>query len=121
MQKNVFGEKLIACSTNPLTGFYRDGNCNTGADDQGLHTVCVVVTDDFLAFSKAEGNDLTTPIPAYNFPGLKAGDRWCICVKRWLDAYIAARAPKVVLEATHEKALDFVPLEELVRYAWKNF
>lgn len=120
MQKNVFGEALIVCGSDPVTGFYRNGEFNTGSEDHGFHTVCAVVTDEFLAFSKAEGNDLSTPIPAYNFRGLKAGDRWCLCVKRWLEAYIAGKAPKVVLEATHEKALDFVPLEELVKFAWKN-
>lgn len=120
MQKNVFGERLIACGNDPVTGFYRDGNCMTGLEDRGLHTVCAVVTDEFLAFSKREGNDLITPMPVYNFPGLKAGDRWCLCVKRWLEAYIAGQAPKIVLEASHEKALDFVPLEELVKFAWKN-
>lgn len=120
MQRNVFGEKLIACGIDPVTGFYRDGNCQTGEQDRGFHTVCAVMTDEFLAFSKEEGNDLITPIPAYNFQGLKAGDRWCLCVKRWLDAYIAGQAPKVVLEATNEKSLDFVPLQELVKYAWKT-
>jgi len=120
MQKNVFGEDLIRCSNQPLTGFYRDGNCHTGQHDAGLHTVCAVVTDAFLEFSKQEGNDLITAVPGYNFPGLKAGDRWCLCVKRWLEAYIAGEAPQVILEATHEKALEFVPLNELVKFAWKK-
>jgi len=120
MQRNVFGEKLIVCSSEPVTGFYRDGNCQTDEEDRGLHTVCAVMTDEFLTFSKQEGNDLSTPIPAYNFPGLKAGDCWCLCVRRWLEAYIIGKALKVVLEATHEKTLDLVPLEELVKFAWKN-
>ncbi|MCE1202802.1 MAG: DUF2237 domain-containing protein [Bacteroidia bacterium] len=120
MANNVFGEPLADCSQKPLTGFYRDGCCNTGEEDRGLHTVCAVMTDEFLEFSRAAGNDLITPQPIFRFPGLKAGDRWCLCALRWVEAWRAGKAPLVVLEATHEKTLDFVPLEELVKYAWKS-
>ncbi|MEM9743088.1 MAG: DUF2237 domain-containing protein [Pseudomonadota bacterium] len=114
---NVLGETLIECSRNPLTGAYRDGCCNTSAADVGCHTVCAIVTDAFLAFSKAQGNDLTTPMPAYEFPGLKAGDQWCLCAGRWLEAYEAGVAPAVVLAATHKKTLDTVPLAALEAHA----
>ena len=114
---NVLGGKLETCSTDPLTGFYRDGCCNTGAQDVGLHLVCIEATDEFLAFSKSRGNDLSTPIPEYHFPGLHEGDRWCLCVQRWQEAYAAGRAPRVVLEATHISALEFVDLELLQEYA----
>ena len=114
---NVLGGKLETCSTDPLTGFYRDGCCNTGAQDVGLHLVCIEATDEFLAFSKSHGNDLSTPIPEYHFPGLNEGDRWCLCVQRWQEAYAAGRAPRVVLEATHISALEFVDLELLQEYA----
>lgn len=117
---NVFGEKLIPCSMNPLTGFYRTGSCETGQEDQGVHAVCVVATDEFLSFSKSAGNDLTTAVPAFGFDGLQPGDRWCLCAMRWVEAYRAGKAPKVVLEATSEKMLDYVPLEILVRFAYKN-
>jgi len=120
MAQNVFGEKLKTCSNDPLTGFYRDGCCNTGEEDHGRHTVCVVVTKEFLQFSKKQGNDLTTPIPMYNFSGLKPGDRWCLCAARWKEAWAAGKAPLVLLEATHEATLDYVPLEELVKYAWRK-
>lgn len=120
MANNVFGEPLAECSQKPLTGFYRDGFCNTGEEDRGLHTVCAVMTDEFLEFSRAAGNDLITPHPIFRFPGLKAGDRWCLCALRWVEAWRAGKAPLVVLEATHEKTLDFVPLEELVKFAWKS-
>jgi uncharacterized protein (DUF2237 family) len=120
MANNVFGQYLIACSNEPLTGFYRDGCCNSDDEDAGLHTVCAVMTDDFLAYSKSKGNDLSTPHPEYMFPGLKAGDRWCLCAERWVEAYGAGMAPLVVLEATHERTLDFVDLKELVKFAWKN-
>lgn len=119
-QKNVFGETLIPCSLKPLTGYFRDGCCHTDDENRGTHTVCAVMTDDFLAFSKKMGNDLSTPMALYQFPGLKAGDRWCIVASRWVEAYLAGKAPLVVLEATNEKILDLVPLSELVRYAWKN-
>ena len=114
---NVLGTPLETCSLNPRTGFYRDGCCNTGADDAGLHLVCIIATDAFLEFSAAVGNDLSTPIPAYGFPGLKAGDRWCLCVQRWQQALQAGTAPQVVLEATHISALEFVDLEDLQKYA----
>ena len=113
MASNVLGGPLAQCGSDPITGFYRDGCCNTGADDAGMHLVCAEMTDEFLAFSKAQGNDLSTPVPAWNFPGLKAGDRWCLCVTRWRDALRAGLAPPVVLEATHISALEFVELEEL--------
>jgi len=120
MQYNVLGEPLIACSTNPLTGYYRDGCCHTGEDDLGTHTVCAVVTKEFLEFSKKKGNDLITPRPEFRFPGLKPGDKWCLCASRWLEAYQAGVAPQVVLEATHEKTLDYIRLEELVKFAYKR-
>ena len=115
--KNVYGNPLIPCSTAPMTGFYRDGCCNTGADDRGIHTVCAVMTDEFLQYSKQMGNDLTTPLPHYNFPGLKPGDRWCLCVLRWKEALDADLAPPVVLEATHQTALQYVSLEDLEWHA----
>jgi uncharacterized protein (DUF2237 family) len=120
MALNVFGDELIDCSNEPLTGFYRDGCCNSGEDDFGVHTVCVILTDEFLSFSKSAGNDLSTPRPEYIFPGLKAGERWCLCAARWVEAYRAGKAPLVVLEATHERTLDFIDLHELVKYAWKE-
>jgi len=120
MQKNVFGEKLQLCGDQPLTGFYRDGHCKTGIDDRGSHTVCAMMTDDFLAFSKSMGNDLITPVPAFHFPGLKAGDRWCLCASRWLEAHREGVAPKLILEATHENLLRFISLNELVKFAWKK-
>lgn len=118
--KNVFGNKMIACSEDPVTGFYRDGCCNTGPQDFGVHTVCAVMTEEFLEFSKSKGNDLSTPQPQMNFPGLKPGDRWCLCAPRWLEAYRAGKAPKVKLEATHEKTLEIVDLETLVSFAVKE-
>lgn len=120
MSKNVFGEKLIECSSDPLTGFYRDGCCNTGVEDHGRHTVCVIVTDEFLEFSREHGNDLSTPMPVYNFPGLKEGDRWCLCASRWVEAWNKGMAPKVILEATHEKSLEIISLDELVKFAHKE-
>lgn len=117
MALNVFGEEMITCSTAPMTGFYRDGCCKTGEDDHGTHTVCSVMTVEFLAFTKSVGNDLSTPMPQYQFPGLKPGDRWCLCATRWVQAYEAGFAPKVVLEATHEKTLQYIALEELVKFA----
>ncbi|MES2538628.1 MAG: DUF2237 domain-containing protein [Pseudomonadota bacterium] len=110
---NVLGTPLMACSFDPVTGFFRDGCCNTREDDTGSHVICVKVTDEFLAFSKSRGNDLSTPIPQYRFPGLTAGDRWCLCALRWKEAFGAGVAPVVVLECTHQKALQFVTLEEL--------
>lgn len=117
MGKNVFGEPLISCSENPVTGFYRDGCCETGPEDSGVHTVCAVMTEEFLAFSKEQGNDLSTPRPEFGFAGLKPGDRWCLCAARWVEAYRAGRAPEVVLEATHEQTLEYVALKELVKFA----
>lgn len=118
MAKNVFGEPLITCSTNPMTGFFRDGCCHTDENDLGTHTVCAVMTDEFLQFSLSRGNDLITERPEFVFPGLKPGDKWCLCATRWLEAYEVGVAPKVVLEATNERTLDFVPLNVLVDYAW---
>jgi len=115
--RNVLGEKLQSCSERPLTGFYRDGCCNTGRNDLGVHTVCTVVTAEFLEFSRARGNDLSTPAPDFGFPGLKPGNRWCLCAARWQEALEAGMAPRVVLAATHEATLEFVALEDLKRYA----
>jgi uncharacterized protein (DUF2237 family) len=117
MAKNVLGEKLQTCCTSPLTGFYRNGCCDTGVDDLGKHIVCAQVTAEFLAFSKLRGNDLTTPAPMFNFPGLKAGDKWCLCVSRWKEALEAGVAPPLILAATHESTLDYVPLPILEEYA----
>lgn len=115
--KNVLGGPLELCCTNPMTGFYRDGKCNTGPEDLGVHTVCVEVTSSFLRFSKACGNDLSTPRPEFSFPGLEEGDRWCLCAARWKEALDAGMAPRVLLRATHESTLEYVSLEELVKYA----
>jgi hypothetical protein len=114
---NVLGGPLAACSTAPLTGFFRDGCCNTGPEDRGMHTVCVRVTAEFLALSKYLGNDLSTPRPEYRFAGLKPGDRWCLCAARFLQAHQEGAAPEVWLAATHRRTLDVVPLEVLQRYA----
>jgi uncharacterized protein (DUF2237 family) len=116
-ERNVLGGVLGVCSRQPLTGFTRTGCCTTGPEDLGSHTVCAVVTAEFLAFSKSRGNDLSTPRPEWAFPGLKPGDRWCLCAARWLEAYEAGAAPKVNLQATHERALDIVPLEALEEHA----
>ncbi len=115
--KNVLGGPLAVCGTDPMTGYFRDGCCNTDATDAGSHTVCVKVTSEFLEFSASRGNDLSTPNPMYGFPGLKPGDRWCLCAARWLEAFEAGVAPSVVLEATHEKALEIIDLEDLQQYA----
>ena len=115
--RNVFGDPLQLCSTSPLTGFTRDGACQTGAEDQGNHTVCAQVTEDYLAYSKQIGNDLSTPVPEYGFPGLQAGDRWCVCAARWLEAAEAGCAPPVVMEATHERALKVISLGDLQYHA----
>lgn len=117
LSRNVFGEPLLACSAAPLTGFYRNGCCDTGPEDRGSHTVCAVMTDAFLDFSKARGNDLSTPRPEFGFPGLKAGDRWCLCAPRWQEAFEAGRAPRVVLRATHQGVLDYCALADLKRHA----
>ena len=116
-QLNVFGETLGVCSHNPLTGFFRDGCCNTSAEDVGSHTVCAVMTDAFLQFSKHIGNDLSTAVPESGFPGLKAGDRWCLCAARWQQAFEAGVAPRVVLAATNRKALEIVELASLKAFA----
>jgi len=114
---NVLGGPLLPCSVAPLTGFFRDGCCNTGPEDLGLHVVCVEVTAEFLTFSRAAGNDLTTPIPEYGFPGLKPGDRWCLCAARWEEARRAGIAPPVLLEATHVAALEVCSLDDLKAHA----
>ena len=114
---NVLGGVLQTCCTSPLTGFYRNGRCDTGPEDTGVHTVCVKVTDDFLAFSLAHGNDLVTPRPQWGFPGLTAGDCWCLCAARWKEALDAGAAPKIRLAATHEGTLQHVTLDELIKYA----
>ena len=115
--RNVLGQALEACSTAPMTGFYRDGCCNTGREDAGNHTVCAIMTDAFLAFSKRRGNDLVTPLPEHGFPGLKAGDRWCLCSARWHEAFAAGHAPQVVLASTHENALAACDLADLKAHA----
>ncbi|MEM6599189.1 MAG: DUF2237 domain-containing protein [Cyanobacteria bacterium P01_C01_bin.69] len=115
--KNVLGGVLKTCSTSPMTGFYRDGCCHTGAGDVGVHVVCAQLTKEFLSYTKAQGNDLSTPRPMYNFPGLKPGDRWCLCASRWKEAYDDGVAPPVVLAATHEAALKVVTLEILQQHA----
>ena len=115
--KNVLGTELKICCTEPMTGFYRDGYCRTGPEDAGRHTVCIVATDEFLAYSKSAGNDLSTPRPEYAFPGLVEGDRWCLVALRWKQAFEADMAPRVVLEATHESVLDMVGLDILRQFA----
>ena len=117
---NVLGDPLRPCCFEPVTGFYRDGYCRTGPGDVGLHTVCIEATSEFLAFSFAQGNDLSTPRPEYEFPGLQPGDCWCLCVTRWKQALEAGYAPRVLLESTHISALEFVALEELERFAFKD-
>jgi uncharacterized protein (DUF2237 family) len=111
--RNVLGGTLAPCGVEPVTGFYRDGCCNTGNEDRGAHTVCAIMTADFLAYSKAQGNDLSTPAPEFSFPGLKPGDRWCICALRWKEALEDGKAPKVVLAATHERTLEYIQLADL--------
>lgn len=114
--ENVLGSPLKACCFAPVTGFFRDGQCRTGPSDTGTHVVCAVMTEEFLRFTQSKGNDLSTPIPYYNFPGLKPGDRWCLCVSRWREAYSEGFAPPVVLEGTHKKALETVPFEWLLEH-----
>ena len=116
-QRNVLGGELALCGGDPVTGFFRDGCCNTSPEDVGSHTVCAVMTAEFLAFSKARGNDLSTPMPEFEFPGLKPGDRWCLCAPRWQEAFLAGQAPRVVLAATQEGALEYAELADLKRYA----
>ena len=115
--KNVLGSDLQLCCSNPMTGYYRDGYCRTGGQDFGVHVVCAQMTAEFLTFTKQQGNDLSTPIPAYDFPGLKPGDRWCLCASRWQEAKEAGVAPPVILDATHIRALEVVSLDELKQYA----
>ena len=116
-QKNVLGQPLEACGTDPVTGFFRDGCCNTSPEDLGVHTICCIVTEKFLAASAQLGNDLSTPMPHYGFPGLTPGDRWCVCAARWLQVQRAGAACPVVLEATHEATLEIVPFDILLQYA----
>lgn len=115
--KNVLGKELELCCTDPITGFFRNGVCETGPQDLGTHVVCAQVTEEFLAFTNARGNNLSTPVPAYNFPGLKPGNKWCLCVSRWKEALDAGAAPPIVLSATHEAALNVVPLAVLKEHA----
>lgn len=115
--RNVVGGELELCCTSPMTGFYRDGKCSTGAGDMGAHVVCAQMTEEFLSYTKSKGNDLSTPVPAFDFPGLKPGDRWCLCASRWKEAMDAGVAPPVVLSATHASALEYVSLNELKQYA----
>jgi len=118
MKINVIGGDLESCSTDPMTGFFRDGCCNTSGEDRGMHTVCAVMTEDFLVYSRSMGNDLTTPRPEFDFPGLKPGDRWCLCLGRWLEALDAGLAPPVVLAATHASVAEFVDRDVLEAHAW---
>jgi uncharacterized protein (DUF2237 family) len=113
---NVLGTVLKPCCTNPATGYFRDGFCRTIQEDSGTHIVCAIVTKDFLEFTKARGNDLSTPIPQWSFPGLKEGSKWCLCISRWLEAERVGKAPFVILEATHQKALDYTTLALLKKY-----
>ena len=116
-QLNLFHEIIEECSCDPLTGFFRTGCCDTSDQDLGSHTVCALMTEDFLKFSTEQGNDLSTPVPQYNFPGLKEGDRWCLCANRWLEAYEFDSAPKIIAKATNVKALDIIPLEIIKEFA----
>ena len=116
--RNVLGTELVACSYDPLTGYFRDGCCHTDMHDLGSHVVCAIVTDEFLEFSRSRGNDLSTPRPEYRFAGLEDGDRWCLCALSWKEALAAGVAPAVVLESTHARALEFVTLEQLQEYAF---
>ena len=117
---NVLGSPLQTCSLDPVTGWFLDGCCETQAADQGRHLVCAIMTEAFLAFSKSRGNDLSTPRPEYNFPGLKPGDRWCLCLERWKEAHAAGKAPQVVLDATHQMALERVPLDIFQKFAHED-
>lgn len=120
MARNVLGTDLEDCSLDPVTGFYRNGKCDTCGEDVGMHTVCIEATEGFLEFSKSCGNDLSTPMPHYQFPGLKSGDRWCLCLSRWVEAYRAGVAPRLNLEATHASALEFIDLDVLKEFAVKD-
>lgn len=118
--KNIFGEPLITCSMKPKTGFFRDGCCNTDSTDVGEHTVCIVATEEFLSFSKSVGNDLSTPLPQYMFDGVKPGEKWCLCAKRWLEAYQNNCAPQIILEATNETLLEYISMDILISYAFRT-
>jgi hypothetical protein len=120
MNKNIFGEKLISCSNSPLTGFFRNGCCDTDNSDLGMHKVCVIVSEEFLLFSKSKGNDLSTSVPEFGFTGLKPGDKWCLCALRWKEAFLNNLAPKVILEATNEKTLDVIKIEDLIKHSYKK-
>jgi hypothetical protein len=120
MAQNVLGEELVSCSASPVTGFFRTGKCDTCADDVGMHTICVQVTNEFLEFSAEHGNDLSTPMPDYHFPGLVEGDFWCLCLPRWIEAYKEGVAPRVKLEATHISVSEFVDIEVLQASAVKS-
>ena len=117
---NVYGTQLTSCCTDPMTGYYRDGHCVTGAGDVGTHVVCAVMTREFLDYTKAQGNDLCTARPEYRFPGLEPGDKWCLCAVRWVEAYKAGVAPKIDLQSTDIKMLDYVSLEELIEYSYEG-
>lgn len=117
---NVFGKPLMACSLSPLTGFYRDGCCTTGPEDVGMHTVCILADEHFLAFSKSRGNDLSTPRPEYLFSGVNPGDRWCLCALRWKEAYEAGCAPQVILESTNQDVLNHIPFDQLLEYKYSE-
>ncbi len=119
MALNVYGDELQSCSRDPLTGFFRNGKCDTCGEDQGMHVVCAIMTEDFLKFSRAKGNDLITPAPEYHFPGLKEGDSWCLCLGRWIEAHQSGKAPKVNLHATHISVLEFIDLDILKQFAHK--
>ena len=116
-QLNIFNEHLEACSFDPVTGFFRSGCCETSEQDTGSHTVCAIMTEEFLKFSKSKGNDLSTPVPAFDFPGLNSGDRWCLCAARWLEAYEASSAPSIIAKATHIRALEIIPMEVIKEFA----
>lgn len=116
-QLNIFNEPLEACSFDPVTGFFRSGCCETSVQDSGSHTVCAIVTEEFLKFSKSKGNDLSTPVPAFDFPGLNSGDRWCLCAARWLEAYEAGSAPSIIARATHRRALEIIPMEVMKEFS----
>ncbi len=120
LSRNVLGEALASCSEAPMTGFFRDGCCNTSDEDRGSHTVCAIMTAEFLSFSASRGNDLATPNPAFGFPGLKPGDQWCLCAPRWREALLEGCAPRVVLRATHERALEHVSLDQLRAHALES-
>ncbi|MCF7848599.1 MAG: DUF2237 domain-containing protein [Kiritimatiellales bacterium] len=117
MAKNILGGELMVCAADPVTGFYRNGKCDTCGEDAGMHTVCALMTEEFLEFSRKRGNDLSTPVPEHGFPGLQPGDYWCLCLTRWIEAYQAGMAPQVKLEATHASVVEFIDLEMLKAYA----